>query len=93
MIQPLTTPFRKNIQENEFNNKFVQTSVAFQQSENPKWRSFFFLANHVSVGPSLVDAVSDHRRDVYLSFFEPEKGSKRENKDTDCGIQPKYKYL
>ena len=35
----------------------------------------FFLANHVSVGPSLVDAVSDH---VYLSFFEPEKGSKRE---------------
>ena len=36
------------------------------------------LANHVSVGPSLVDAVSDHRRGVYLSFFEPEKGSKRE---------------
>ena len=41
------------------------------------------LANHVSVGPSLVGAVSDQPEvdspaDVYLSFFEPENGNKRE---------------
>ena len=50
-------------------------SVAFQQSENPKMAPVLLLANHVSVGPSLVGAVSDRRPNERSFRTRPEVDS------------------